>query len=279
MAEPRRLKERDRVDPPLGGAVLDPSAAAAAFALSRHAPSPDLAPFVRHFWFIRWDRRGLPPHPQSTLTLPAVNAVVEAAQDSVSGVWTRRFERSLEGTGAVFGCLFRPAGFCPFWGRSMHLLTDRALPFAEVFGEPPTAIRDCAFSGAPDAAILAVFEQFLRARRPALSTEMAEVNRWVEAAESNPGIAQAEALAARVGVGLRTLQRGLRSCVGIGPKQILRRYRLLEAASRLGRGEPVDQIDLALTLGYADQAHFVRDFRAVVGRPPARYATQQAPLR
>jgi len=29
---------------------------------------------------------------------------------------------------------------------------------------------------------------------------------------------------------------------------------------------------LALDLGYFDQAHFIRDFKALVGRPPADYA-------
>lgn len=292
MTTPRGLKERDtsplasrdapaRGSPDLTprGSVLDPSAAAVAFSITRHAPSPALVPFVRHFWFIRWDRRGQAPHSQSTLTVPAVNAVVEIDQDSVSGAWTRRFDRTLEGAGAVFGCLFRPAGFRPFWGRSMHLLTDRSLPFIEVFGAPADAIRELAFARAPDEAIVAAYERFLLDRAPRMSPDLAEVNRWVELVENEPEIARAEALAARLGLGLRTLQRGMRDGVGLGPKQVIRRYRLLEAAGRLGRGEPVDQSELALALGYADQAHFVRDFRAVVGRPPARYATQQAPGR
>jgi AraC-like DNA-binding protein len=280
LASPERSPlaspERHPLDPPSHGAILDPSAAAAAFSIARYAPSPALAPFVRRFWFIRWNRSGQAPHPQGTLTLPAVNTVVEIDQDSVSGVWTRRFDRTLEGEGAVFGCLFRPAGFRPFWGRSMHLLTDRALPFREVFGVPAGAIRALAFAGAPDGDIVAAYERFLLDRDPQLSAEVAEVNRWVELVESEPAIARAEALAARLGVGLRTLQRGMRDGVGVGPKQVIRRYRLLEAAGRLGRGESVDQVELALALGYADQSHFVRDFRDVVGRPPARYATEQA---
>jgi AraC-like DNA-binding protein len=33
-----------------------------------------------------------------------------------------------------------------------------------------------------------------------------------------------------------------------------------------------DLAGLALDLGYADQAHFIRDFKRLVGRPPAGYA-------
>ncbi|MCP3138644.1 AraC family transcriptional regulator [Pyxidicoccus sp. QH1ED-7-1] len=32
--------------------------------------------------------------------------------------------------------------------------------------------------------------------------------------------------------------------------------------------------DLALRLGYFDQSHFIRDFKAVVGRSPGRYVEE-----
>ena len=34
--------------------------------------------------------------------------------------------------------------------------------------------------------------------------------------------------------------------------------------------------ELALALGYFDQAHFIRDFRKLVGRTPAAYARETA---
>jgi hypothetical protein len=52
--------------------------------------------------------------------------------------------------------------------------------------------------------------------------------------------------------------------------------RLHEAVERLDRGDHVDLGFLARDLGYFDQAHFARDFRAAVGRPPAAYARGSA---
>jgi hypothetical protein len=37
-------------------------------------------------------------------------------------------------------------------------------------------------------------------------------------------------------------------------------------------GEVVDWPRLALDLGYFDQAHFIKDFKTIVGRTPAEYA-------
>ena len=59
-------------------------------------------------------------------------------------------------------------------------------------------------------------------------------------------------VADRAGVGTRRLQRLFATYVGVSPK--------------------VDLGFLARELGYFDQAHFARDFRAAVGRPPAAYA-------
>ncbi len=44
-------------------------------------------------------------------------------------------------------------------------------------------------------------------------------------------------------------------------------------AERLASG-PVDQAMLALEIGYSDQAHFIRDIKAMVGVTPAVYARE-----
>ncbi len=50
------------------------------------------------------------------------------------------------------------------------------------------------------------------------------------------------------------------------------RYRLQEAAEPLAGGEIVNWLKMALDLGYFDQAHFIKDFKMIVGRTPAEYA-------
>ncbi len=77
------------------------------------------------------------------------------------------------------------------------------------------------------------------------------------------------------GVGVRRLQRLFRDHVGAGPKWVIRRYRLHEAAARAADGPGVDPVGLAAALGYSDRAHLNRDFTGLVGCPPARYARAQ----
>jgi AraC-like DNA-binding protein len=74
------------------------------------------------------------------------------------------------------------------------------------------------------------------------------------------------------GVSVRVLQRLFSAYVGVGPKWVVLRYRIHEALQRAETDRAVDWAALAADLGYADQAHLVRDFTATVGVPPRAYA-------
>ena len=77
--------------------------------------------------------------------------------------------------------------------------------------------------------------------------------------------------AALAGCSPRSLQRLFATYVGVSPKAVLARYRLQDAAALIDAGAADDLAALAADLGWFDQAHFSRDFRAVVGTTPSAY--------
>ena len=79
-------------------------------------------------------------------------------------------------------------------------------------------------------------------------------------------------LAGELGLSKRGLQRLFAEYVGIGPKWVIRRYRLHEVTARMAAGGAIDWAVLAADLGYADQGHFIRDFKSMFGGPPTWYA-------
>jgi AraC-like DNA-binding protein len=81
-------------------------------------------------------------------------------------------------------------------------------------------------------------------------------------------------VAARHHISPRTMQRLFADYVGIGPKWVMQRYRLHDAVEQLDRRRRQDWTRFALDLGYYDQAHFLRDFRSLVGRTPAEYGLE-----
>jgi AraC-like DNA-binding protein len=49
---------------------------------------------------------------------------------------------------------------------------------------------------------------------------------------------------------------------------------LHDVTERLAAGEHIDWAGIAADLGYADQAHFTRDFKDMFGESPTHYAAR-----
>lgn len=229
----------------------------ASFQSIRYAdPPPDLAQAVDHYWGVEWDLRGQPPYRQKVVPYPCVHLTFRNGEALVTGPARRHLVRVLEGRGRVFGVAFRPGCFRPFLSGPTAALVGRSVPAADVFGAVP-----------PEDAV----EDFLRERlRPdPLAGTVAGI---VARVRQDPGITRADLLADAHDMSLRRLQRLFHEYVGLGPKWVIRRYRLHEVSERLAAGATVSWAALAADLGYADQAHFVRDFTAMVGETPTSYA-------
>jgi transcriptional regulator GlxA family with amidase domain len=115
-------------------------------------------------------------------------------------------------------------------------------------------------------------DAFLADRVPDRPHPAEDVADLVEKVAADPAMLRVEDLAERAGVRPRQLQRRFAEHVGVGPKWVIRRYRLYEAAERAARGTDVRWAELAAELGYSDQAHLTREFTAALGLPPERYA-------
>lgn len=250
--------------------VLDLRAGQGRFETAQFRPAPELAELVEHHWRVRWHVDE--PYVQHTLSNASVHLCVERGNSRIQGVVTGRFTRTLVGTGRVFGVKFRPAGFHPFLGSSLAALADATLPVAAVFGAGGDTLVGRMLELEDDAELVAAAEAFLADRQPPADPNVAEVNRIAARIVADRRITRVDQLVAVTGTGKRTLQRLFSEYVGVSPKWVIQRYRLHEAADRLAEDRDVTLAELALELGYFDQAHFVRDFKAIVGRPPAAYA-------
>jgi AraC-like DNA-binding protein len=251
--------------------ILNPVEGLAHFQLERQPAPAELGFFVERFWTVRWDLEGLAPFEQEILPYPCVNLSFVSGRFEVHGPGTRRFVAQLSGRGRVFGTKFTPAGFSAFASVPMRSLVDRVLSVEEATGralKPPV-------SDEPSSVQSAVREflcEFAAPRDPSIAL----VDQLVAAAQEDRTIARAEDLARVAGTSVRSLHRLFEQHVGVGPKWVVRRSRVQEAAERVARAERVDWAKIAQELGYHDQAHLIRDFRAQIGFTPAAYARRCA---
>lgn len=241
------------------------------------APPAALEGVVASLWSTAWDFRGRAPHTFELLGDPSVHVVFEAGRSRVVGVWTRCWRRALEGKGLIRAAKLVPGALATFFAVPAHQLTDRVTPLSELFDDDVAALeRSFASHASADAPAFARLARWLEARRRPSSPDGVRVAELLAQVAARRELATVEAWARAAGVTVRQLQKLFRVHVGASPKWVLRRHRLQEAAARLDAGRGPSLADVAAELGYADQAHFTRDFRAATGRTPARFSREAA---
>ena len=244
------------------------------FTLARYLPGTALASFLEHYWIVRWDLTGQEPYISENLPYPSVHIVFEKNNSLVYGVMTGRFSRRIEGAGAVLGIKFRPGGFYPFVRFPVARIVDASLPLHAVLPVNVAALERRILSCHDDNQMVDLAEGVFRERLPEPDQNVELVNRIIASIVEDRSILRVEDLSGRTGMSRRSLQRLFNRYVGVSPKWVIARYRLFEAAEILAGGDGVDLGQVAADLGYFDQAHFIKDFKRMVGTPPARYARE-----
>lgn len=243
--------------------------------LARLPVSRAVADLVRHVWIPRWN---LPPGvvvEQGVLEYPSANLVIEADAAALYGPELGRGVQRLGGTGWAFGALLQPGVARLLVSGPMRALIGGSVPLDELRVTDAAAMTHdvrVAVAAGDDAAARASFEAWLVGQHLELDEDARLVRRVVELAEEDRSILRADDLADASGIGLRSLQRLLREQLGLTPKWLIRRYRMQEAAAVLAGPDAPALADLAASVGFADQAHLSREFRAVIGETPRRYA-------
>jgi len=181
-------------------------------------------------------------------------------------------------TSRIWGLGLQPAGWAKFVSGSARSFADRTVdgsadPAFALFA-PLLDLVHQPFDSAEDTA--AAINGFLmaHANRAVVGEEQI---RACHAALLDPEIANVGALAERLGLQSRTLERLCGRYFGFPPKMLLRRQRFLRSLARFVL-EPNRNWSEAMDGQYYDQAQFVRDFRSFMAMTPSEYALSPHPI-
>ncbi len=255
--------------------LITPAPTSGPVRIDRYWPSPPISALVRHYWIPRWN---LPPGArlrQEVLEYPTANLVIEPTVARLYRAQRGRFSRTLEDVGWAFGVLLQPGTARGLLGVSVRTLPMSAdlSALALTAVEPLLADVRGRVQAGDDAGAIDVFEGWLAGQMTEPDDDALLIDEIVSAVEADRDLLRVEELADRFGLGVRHLQRLVGSHIGFSPKWLIQRYRLQEAAAALRNDNPPALAELAATLGYADQAHFSREFRSVVGATPHAYGS------
>ncbi|WP_299396916.1 AraC family transcriptional regulator [Pelagibius sp.] len=172
------------------------------------------------------------------------------------------------------GAALRPGVAGLLIGAPAGTFVGRHLPLEDVWGAAPVAVLRAALWEAGSAAQrLAIFEAALVVRLPKVTGLDPLVAQALAGFDAGAPVG---AVVTESGYSHRTFTRRFAAAVGLKPKTYARLQRFGRALDPLAKGAAAagaapSLADLAAWHGYADQAHFVREFRQFSGLTPGCY--------
>ena len=159
----------------------------------------------------------------------------------------------------------KPEAAARLMGERMQDFVNEKIDLGHLFKARDVSLLEGMLMEAPDSATrLARIESFLVQNLRECRSDPV-VCRAAQCLRRNPSLRVAR-LAAQLDVSERHLSRNFRAMFGASPKQFARIARIEKILAMRQRGSA--WADIAYACGFADQAHMINDFDAIVGAPP-----------
>jgi AraC-like DNA-binding protein len=170
----------------------------------------------------------------------------------------------------TFNILFQPAGLNRLIGIDMTSLVDKGVSVRDVLGKHATILIDTVRSMPDFPSRVAAAERWIgiMLHSSAPDDGIGVASRLLVATRGGARIGR---LIERSGLGARQFQRRFTTQIGLSPKLYARTIRFDAALSAHRRDPARTWTDIAHEAGYFDQAHLVRECRALVRAPPTQF--------
>lgn len=257
-----------------------------------YTPKPPLAEYIESFWFYQ-DQVNV-----STLerVLPngRVGLVINLQKDlfrvydrhnhhnfqTFSGclITGTRSEFSVidtEQQAVTIGVAFKPGGAYPFLKLPLNQVHNYDLNLTDLWGLSGSELHEQILEAATIEAKFAVLEKILLAQLAQFNGGHPAVTYALKHFQKVPHQQTIAAVTAQIGLSQKRFSQIFNEQVGLTPKMYCRIQRFQAVLGLLENGQNIKWIEVALSCGYFDQAHFIHDFKAFSGVNPEFYLNQR----
>jgi AraC-like DNA-binding protein len=176
----------------------------------------------------------------------------------------------------ILGIRFRPGAAAKWLRRPLMEIIGREVPMAEFWGSEADHVADRIGAASSTRDKLRVLQELLAAEALRVEPPRQEATMIFEFLKAGAGAEgrKINALRERLGVSERTLRRQCHDLFGYGPKTLDRilRFQRFQALARTDADEGLAL--LALSAGYADQAHLTREVQSLCGMTAGEFVRQ-----
>lgn len=148
-------------------------------------------------------------------------------------------------------------------------LVNTMVPLSTVFGMPVDQLCEMLVTKKELTARQRVVEEIIHKQEFRPIAESRIYNQATLIIEKREGQVKVKEIANVLDVSIRTLERQFKEILGFPPKQFIRLVRFQKTVEKLKRMNKFRNLtDIAYESGYSDQAHFIKDFKLLSGKPP-----------
>jgi AraC-like DNA-binding protein len=240
------------------------------------APSEKLRPYIQRFLIVEytsgWSTRLLPGPGMVAAFRFKGNCLVndvKAPNALLTGLWDRTRTLTHGGSCANVLAMFTPTGAAAFLREPLEHLFNLTMPLdAQARTSQLSLVEEQLYESSHHLQRVEVVERFLleqlRSHRPDLLVAAA-----VHSIRATRGSLRIDRLAGQIGLSQSALERRFRREIGASPKKFAALVRLRHVV-RLRRAG-LSLTDIAHVAGYADQPHFIKDFKRFTGQAPESF--------
>lgn len=251
--------------------ILNPAEFTRNYELHCYEPSNEMAPFVEHYFISRRRPQFDPSYiGHDVLSQPVASLFVQPGGSFFQGPTTGKRTLRSKDSPIYVGAQFKPGGFYPFWRSKVSYLTEQAVPASEIIPEATDYFTDD-FLSSSDEAILQTIDTVLQLKQPEHDTNINLINTIIAYVEKHSQTTDVSSVARQFAMSERSLQHLFQTYVGVGVKWAIMRARFLEVTKYVRTQSKPDWLAVAVEFGYADQSHFINDFKKIVGVSPQQY--------
>jgi AraC-like DNA-binding protein len=249
-------------------------------------PSGPLAKFIKCFWALEYRGTGASVSPEPVLPDGCPEIVFNLSDRFVrvfplhqdiqpQTIFAGQMSRSIvimpRGNVNLFGVRFHPAGAGPLLGFPVSEVTDRILDFADACGVTGKPVENKISEAGSFGERKAIFEAFYLSKLSERGVQDSIAAFAADMILAGRGAHAISGIAKKIGVSDRRLERRFKQFIGISPKTFSRIIRFQTVVSAVQQSGSRNLLDTALSFGYYDQSHLIRDFNEFSGVSPLAY--------
>lgn len=245
--------------------------------LRRYFPSDTLKPLVEQYWFVDWKLPSQKTHLQQNLPDPNFHLTFEKNQAGkyskagLLGPISKYYQYRMSGTGTIIGVKFTIGALSACLAQKPSYYVDKLVAPNTIINELSLPeIKKRLEASSTDEQIFELLEESLKPYVTIPSKQQLKVQALVSLIKETPSLSSVSELASISGISERNIQRGFSKNLGLSAKWLIRKYRLQQAIELLDTS-CLSLADIATSLGYSDQSHFIKDCKEIIGYTPANY--------